>query len=286
MRKAINCILFICFSSFYSCNYLYKDDLEKLESKISFKARLIETKICKSDTSKKVIYERVIGYDSLCRVINNNNFQFFEYNENGQIIKRYKVNNQRIKKLFSKPVLYEYHYKNDKLQNITIKSEFEFLNSQNSEVIESYKYDEKDRLIMITNCSSDTTTFSYNKNDSLPISQTKIEYITNFDFKVVRRVRTTYFEYDSIGRKIKETWKDNDKLSMTTQFFYDSKNRIILEKDSSLNNHTSPNSYILFWRSIKYDDNNRIIEEINTGGTIKDPRQSFRYKTIFEYTRI
>ena len=286
MRKSINYILFIYYSSFFSCNYLYKDDIERFESKISFKEKLIETKINKRDTAKKVIYESIIGYDSQYREINNNNFQFFEYNENGQIIKRYKINNQRIKKLFSKPILYEYHYKNGRLQNVTHKTEFEFLNNQNFEVIESYKYDEIDRLIMKTNFSSDTTTFSYNKNDSLPISQTKIEYITNFDFEVVRRIRTTYFEYDSIGRKIRETWKDNDKLSMTTQFFYDSKNRIIQEKDSSLNNHTSPNSYILFWRSIKYDDNDRIIEEINTGGTIKDPKPSFRYKTIYEYTRI
>ena len=267
---------------FTSCNRLCQNKLDhKFESKVAFYESVIKTEISKTDTTEKRIREYRIGYnsDSLEVIIGKSNY--IEYDSKGRIIKRYWCLTER-DPCCKRPFKYIYQYNNGKIEQITRVSSFR----NETTLYEKYIYDNHNRLKKKFSFPTDTTTFFYNLNDTLPFKQVRVSRTNNMDGDVVRLVRTTTCEYDSLGLKTRETWKDKSGLSLTTQFIYDSKKRLVIEKDSSLNDEKNPNAYILFWTKYKYDNRDRIIEELNLGGTIKEPEPHFRFKKTFEFKEI
>lgn len=264
---------------FTSCNKLCQNRLYKeFESKVSFYENVTKTEINKADTTNKTVHSFRIGYNSDSLEVIIGKSRFIEYDTKGRISKRYECWPER-DPCCKRPFIYNYYYKNGRIEKITRSKSF----INENVLCEKYVYDNQGRLIKKLN--NDTTTFFYSTNDTLPIKKEHVSWVNNFDNEVVRTITTTTYEYNKLGLKVRETWINESGLSMTTQFIYDSKNRLIIEKDSSLNMHKSPNSYILIWKKYKYDARDRIIEELDLGGTVKEPEPHFRHKKIIKYEK-
>ena len=263
---------------------LQENRLEKqFEKYIARKEFVKRIEIDSPNVSEKDTFSYFIGYDSLQRIVNKANSNFYEYDTLGRITKQYKCVLSR-DPTCSKPYIFFYEYWDGKLLRIKILNNF--ANDTVPYVRETFIYDDKNRLVEHTKFPTDTLTYSYDGNDTSKRSEHRIYWISNADNKWVKVSRTTTFQYDSLGRRISLTWSDPDNgMSWKNDFFYDDYNRLIMKKDTSLGNFTKvPNSCcILYLTSYKYDRFGRLIQEDHSTGSYDNPKPQFQRSINFQY---
>ena len=235
-----------------------------------------------SSNSQKDTISYYIGYDSLNRIVNNGNHQFYEYDSLGRILKLYQCVLSR-DPTCSKPYIYFYEYSNGNLERIKLLNSF----TQDTipRVVETYVYDTRNRLVQHTKFPTDTFTYVYINTDTSKHSELRTYWVNNADNEWVKVSRKTTFQYDSLGRKISLIWADPDGMTWRNDFSFDAKNRLMMEKDSSLDNYNrQPNSCcILYWTEYKYDKFDRLIEEVHSTGSYDNPKPQFQRSITFEY---
>jgi len=236
-----------------------------------------------SSTSETDTISYFIGYDSLNRIVNNGNNQFYEYDSLGRILKQYQCVLSR-DPTCSRPYIYFYEYSNGNLEKIKLLNSF--IHDSIPRVVETFIYDRQNRLVQHTKFPTDTFTYVYINADTNKHSELRTYWVNNADNKWVKVSRKTTFQYDSLGRRVSLTWTDlDDGMTWRNDFFYDAKNKLIMEKDSSLDNYNrEPNSCcILYWTEYKYDSIDRLIEEIHSTGSYDKPKPQFQRSIKFEY---
>ncbi len=225
----------------------------------------------------------IIGYDGLNRIINNGNHQFYEYDSLGRILKQYQCVLSR-DPTCSKPYIYFYEYSNGNL--IRTKLLNKFAGDTIPRLDETFTYDNQNRLIKYTKFPTDTFTYVYIGADTCKHSELRTYWVNNADGEYVKVSRKTIFQYDNLGRKVSLTLTDPDEgMIWRNDFFYDTKNRLIMKRDSSLDNfNREPNSCcILYWTKYKYDNQDRLIEEEHFTGSYDKPTPQFQRSIKFEY---
>lgn len=236
-----------------------------------------------TNTSEKDTISYYIGYDSLYRIVNNGNYQFYEYDSLGRISKQYECVLSR-DPTCSKPYIFFYEYSNGNLTKIKLLNNF--ANDSLPYVNETFLYDSKNRLIEHTKSPTDTITYTYVGGDTCKHSELRTYWLNNANNKWVKVSRRTIFQYDSLGRKTSLTWSDSDDgMSWRNDFFYDANNRLVMKKDTSLDNfNREPYSCcILYWTNYKYDNKGRLIEEVHNMGSNDNPNPQFQRSTKFQY---
>lgn len=225
-----------------------------------------------------------IGYDSSGRIVNNKNYQFYEYDSLGRISKECLCILSR-DPTCSKPHIFLYEYSDGKL--VRIKHLNKFSNGSMPSVKQTFLYDTKNRLIEHVKYGTDTIRYGYKGDDTCKYSELNI-YWTNAGSGEVKVTKTTIFQYDSLGRKTSQTWSEPiSGLRWRNDFIYDSNNKLVLQKDTSLDNHSrEPYSCcILYWTDYKYDNQGRLVEKTRNSGSFDDPDPKFQYSTKYEYLR-
>jgi len=263
---------------------MQENKLEKKFEKFVVKKEFVnKIEVSSPDTIGKDTMKYYIGYDDKNRVVNDANSEFFEYDSWGRISKRYACNLDRDPQC-NKPYIFFYEYSDGKLSTIKLLNSFG--NDSIPHNFETFEYDQQHRLIKHTKLPTDTFIYSYSGNDTLKQTELWTYWVNSADNKQVKVSRTTTFQYDNSGNKISSTWIMDDNMSMRNEFYYDSKNRIIMQRDTSLDNFVvrEPNSCcILYWTEYKYDEHDRIVEEIHSVGTNDNPAKQFQRKIIFQY---
>lgn len=241
---------------------------------------------------KTVIFEKYendtssyyISYDSLDRIVNNKNSVFYEYDSLGRINKEYICILSRDPSC-SKPRIYSYEYNND--GNLFRILHLNKLGYDSIPYIErTYYYDDKNRLIKHVAFSTDTTVYTYRNDDTNKHTEVRTYYRNDAYGEKVKISEKTIFQYDSIGRKTSQIWSISPSdMSWRNNFFYDSDNRLIMKKDTSLNDYLhEPNTCCnQYWLEYKYDKMGRLIEEIRSTGSYDNPEPSFQRSTKYKY---
>ena len=275
-------ILSILFSS---CRQEQRQAENKLERQ--FKDYVVRKQYIKriecSISSETDTISYFTGYDSLDRIVNNGNHQFYEYDSLGRILKQYQCVLSR-DPTCSKPYIYFYEYSNGNLEKIKLLNSF--THDSIPRVVETFIYDRQNRLVQHTKFPSDTFTYVYIGADTCKHSELRTYWVNNADGESVKVSKKTTFQYDSLGRIVSLTWADpDDGMTWRNDFFFDAKNRLIMKKDSSLDNYNrEPNSCcILYWTEYKYDSFDRLIEEIHSTGSYDKPKPQFQRSIKFEY---
>lgn len=268
-----------------SCNNPPENKLEKKFDRYVMKREYItKVEVHTPDTMSKVTMKYYIGYNDKNKVVNDANSEFYEYDSLGRIAKRYSCFLDRDPQC-NKPYIFFYEYTNGKLS--TIKLINSFMNDSVPHIYETYEYDANRRLIMHTKLPTDTFFYSYLGNDTLKHSELWTHWATTLDsiLEWVQVSRTTTFQYDNLGRKISSTWL-GENMSMRSDFSYDSNNRIIMQRDTSMDNFSArePNSCcILYWTEYKYNNKGKLIEEIHNVGMNVNPQPHLNWKVTYEY---
>lgn len=248
-----------------SCGNLEEDKLiAEFKVKENYRIWTIEKSLTKKDS---IYAERKSfkSYDSINRLININNVQFYFYNDKKNRIEKTKSIYKREGKGTAKIDTQNYEYdKNDLLKYITEKRE-------QIDTIKSFKYDSEKNLIEIkTNFRIITQEFENG------IIKKRIVTERNTEPKI------SEFQYDSINRPIIENWVFSGNHRMKTKFEYNEKGKLFREIDSSFNQGTNPNEFVEFMTEYKYDKNDSIIEVIKLGRVLSELDFKVRGKTIFE----
>jgi hypothetical protein len=268
----------------FSCLPKHENKLErKFEKQVVRKEFITKIETHSPDTASKDTVIYYIGYDDKNRVVNEANSEFYEYDSLGRVSKRYSCILDR-DPTCSKPYISIYEYSDGKLSTIKLLNSFR---DSVPYIYETFEYDLRNRLIRHTKNPTDTFVYSYLGNGTLKRTELWTHWVTTLDstHKWVPVPRTTTFKYDSSGRKISSTWTDGD-MSMRSDFSYDNNNRIIMQRDTSLDNFIArePNSCcILYWTEYKYGKNNKLVEEIHSVGMNDKPEPHLNWKVTYEY---
>lgn len=278
--------LFTIFTLFISCGCNRRQAPENRLEKYFEKYVVIKQyvhKIDSTNTFKKDAFSYYIGYDTRDRIVNNGNYQFYEYDSLGRISKEYQCMLYR-DPTCSRPHIFIYEYANGNISKI--KRLNNIINDSIPYEIENFIYDSKNRLIQHIKYSRDTFTYTYIGDDTFKHSELRIYWVNDANNNTMRVPTMTTFQYDSLGRKISQTSSDSvSDISRRNDFFYDSNNRLVMIKDTSLDEYLHvPNSCcILYWTNYKYDDQGRLIEEKHSTGSYDNPNPAFQRSTKFQY---
>ncbi len=281
--------LFILFTLLISCGQGFiQKNKPKPENKLEkyFEKYVVRTQPIlqiDSDNHEKSTTSYFIGYDSLNRTVNHRNSQFYEYDSLGRISKEYLCVISRDPTCI-KPHIFFYEYDDGNLARI--KHLNNFMNDSIPSVKETFEYDSKNRLIQHIKYLTDTLTYTYLGDGTCKHSELETYWVNDMNGNSVRVVKKTIYDYDSFGRKTSQTWSSSpDGLSGKKYFFYDSNNRLVMEKDTSLDNYNrEPYSCcILHWTNYKYDSNNRLVEEEYSTGSYDNPNPKFQRSTKYQY---
>ena len=198
----------------------HKEYENKLENKLEKK---FSKRIFRKDNVKKITmhYDNIFeidtisyynGYDNNNRIINEANRDFYEYDLQGRIIKKYSCFVERDPEC-NKPVIYNYEYTGKK--DLNIKCLYRFSNDSVVNIsTETFQYDNIGRLIEHTKYPSDTMKYTYLGNDTSAQTELWISWVEPFTSRVKVERKTTYF-YDNLGRKASLTWVQSvDNLSI------------------------------------------------------------------------
>lgn len=276
-------LLLILSTLLISCGQGLKQEnkLEKLFEKYVVTKQLVLQ--IDSDNHEKSTTSYLIGYDSLNRIVNHRNSRFYEYDSLGRISKEYLCVVSR-DPTCSKPHIFFYEYDDGNLARI--KHLNNFMNDSIPSIKETFEYDSKNRLIQHIKYLTDTLTYTYIGNDTCKHTELETYWTNDMYGEYVKVSRQTIFEYDSTGRIISETRNITPgAVSGRKNFFYDSNNRLVMKKDTSLDNYNrEPNSCcILYLTKFKYDNQGRLTEEEYSTGSYDNPNPQFQRSTKYQY---
>jgi len=120
MKAHINWLLILS-ALLISCGQIPKNKLEKHFERYVLRKQHVQ-RIDITDTKKDTV-SYFIGYDSLHRIVNNRNCQFYEYDSLGRISKQYQCVLSR-DPTCSKPYIFFYEYSNGNLARIKLLNNF------------------------------------------------------------------------------------------------------------------------------------------------------------------
>ena len=251
-----------CFGDFEEKKLLdYSDKNEKL------KFEIIE-KDFNEDDSLNFEEKRFIVLDFQNRIINKDNSQFFFYNNQNKL--------QEIKSVYRRGgktniLICKYLY--DKKQNLKLIT-YQFREVDTIQILE---YDEMNHLIQKHNpFRKSLIKYKYDKD--------KISEMTEFENGEVSKYST--FIYDDKGNKSVEDWVFNKNQRMRTYFKYNSKNKLISERDSSFTNSGHPNESVESLDKYFYDKNDSLIEKRQYDRVLSEKELKYRGKTTYFYKKL
>lgn len=239
----------------------YSDKNEK------FKFEIIE-KDFNADDSLNFEEKRFVVLDFQNRIINKNNSQFLFYNNQNKI--------QEIKSVYRRGgntniLIYKYLY--DKNQNLKLIT-YQFNDVDTIQILE---YDEMNHLIQKYNpFRKSLIKYKYHKD--------KISEITEFENGEVSKYST--FIYDNKGNKSVEDWVFNKNQRMRTYFNYNSKNKLISERDSSFTNSGHPKESVESLDKYFYDKNDSLTEKRQYGRVLSEKEFKYQGKITYEYKKL
>ncbi len=206
--------------------------------------------------------------DSQHRVINENNLRFSFYNTHNKLSEIKSVYRRGGK---TNILIYKYLY--DKKQNLKLVT-YQF---NEVDTIQILKYNEMNQLIQkYYPFRQSLIKFKYDKD--------KISEITEFENGEVSKYST--FIYDDKGNKLIEDWIFNENQRMRTYFKYNSKNKLISERDSSFTNSGHPNECVESLDKYYYDKNDSLIEKRQYDRILSEKEFKYRGKTTYSYKQL
>ncbi|MBU2929752.1 hypothetical protein [Winogradskyella psychrotolerans] len=246
-----------------SCGNLEEGKLiSEFNAKESYRIWTTEKRINKNDS---IYFNRKSfkAFDSKNRLINDNNWTFYYYNENriDKIKSIYKREGKGTAKIDTQNYIYD---KNGLLKYIVE-------NRKKNDTIKSFKYDSEKNLIE-TKTNFRTITQEFENG----VVKKRIESERNAEPKI------SEFYYDSLNRPITENWSFSGNQRMKTRFEYNEKGRLFKEIDSSFNQGTNPNEFVEFMTEYKFDKNDSIVEIIKLGRVLSESDFKERGKTLIE----
>ena len=253
---------------FTSCD---KYEEQKLLSATNENSKYVVVEIHKRYTDKDSIWQNTTttrNYDSQNRLISINHNSFHFYNSKNQINKiKYLYN--RGGESFTRIINEDYIY--DKKGNLVAVINY---HNANGDTIKRYSYDSQNNLVFEGN-STISSEFKY-YNGKL-IEKKEIE---NGE---VWKIST--YKYDSLGRKEIEDWIFSDERKMRTYFRYNSKGKLISERDSSFEKTSTPNEYVEFKTEYYYSENDSISQIKHLGRIFSEKEFKIRGRETFQYIK-
>ena len=246
-----------------SCGNLEEGKLiSEFNAKESYRIWTTEKRINKNDS---IYFNRKSfkAFDSKNRLINNNNWTFYYYNENR--IEKTKSIYKREGKGTAKIDTQNYIYDKNGLLKYIVE------NRKKNDTIKSFKYDSEKNLIE-TKTNFRTITQEFENG----VVKKRIESERNAKPKI------SEFYYDSLNRPITENWIFSGNQRMKTRFEYNEKGKLFKEIDSSFNQGTNPNEFVEFMTEYKFDKNDSIVEIIKLGRVLSESDFKERGKTLIE----
>lgn len=263
--------IFVGLSSFLIISCVGDFEEKKLLD-YSYKNSKLHFEITEKDYNEKdsLNFEekRFIILDSQNRIINKNNLQFLFYNNQNKL--------KEIKSVYrrgGKTNILSYEYFYDKKQNL------KFI---------TYQYNETDTIQI----------FKYNKLSQLiqkdyPFRKSSIKYKYDKDqiseiveFENGKVSKYSKFIYDDKGNKSIQNWIFNENQKMRTYFKYNSKNKLISERDSSFTNSGNPNENVEFLDKYFYDKNDSLVEKKHYDRILSEKEFKYRGKTTYNYKQL
>jgi hypothetical protein len=233
-----------------------------------FKFEVIERDFNEND-SLNFEEKRFVVLDSQHRIINKNNLQFFFYNNQNKL--------QEIKSVYRRGgktnILINKYLYNDKGNLIYITYRF----NNKIDTVRKFKYNSFNQLVeefyLIKSLS---VKYKYDNNK---ISEKK-------EFEKGGISENFKFSYDSKGNKSIQNRTFNGDQKLRTYFKYNSENRLINKRDSSLTTFGNPNEYVEFIDEYYYDKTDSLIERRQLGRVLNDKEFKLRGKTTYEYKKL
>lgn len=206
--------------------------------------------------------------DSQHRVINENNLKFSFYNNHNKL--------SEIKSVYrraGKTNILTYRYLYDSKQNLKLLT-YHF---NKIDTIQIFKYNKLNQLVQ--------KDYPFRKSSiKYKYIKDKISEITEFENGEVSKYST--FIYDDKGNKLIEDWTLNGKQRMRTYFTYNSKNKLISERDSSFTNSGHPNECVESLDKYYYDKNDSLKEKTQYDRILSEREFKYRGKTTYDYRQL
>lgn len=206
--------------------------------------------------------------DSQHRVINENNLKFSFYNNHNKL--------SEIKSVYrraGKTNILTYRYLYDSKQNLKLLT-YHF---NKIDTIQIFKYNKLNQLVQ--------KDYPFRKSSiKYKYITDKISEITEFENGEVSKYST--FIYDDKGNKLIEDWTLNGKQRMRTYFTYNSKNKLISERDSSFTNSGHPNECVESLNKYYYDKNDSLKEKTQYDRILSEREFKYRGKTTYDYRQL
>ena len=245
-------------------------DIEKLkldkysEKNKSYEIEVFEKHFDEKDSllSQKI---KLMVFDRKNRLINENNSIFYFYNSKNKI--------NEVKSIYRrglKTSILEYDYLYDKNGNL------KFI-IYNNDTIQYFLYDKYNQLIEKGNRVSKFKT-TFKRNDKNIIEETEYE-----NGGIAKHSK---FKYDSKQNKIINNWVFNRDQQMKTYYKYNTKNKLISERDSCITTFGNPNEFVEFLTEYYYDKNDSISEKRELGRVLSEKEMKLRGSTKFEYKKL
>ncbi len=228
---------------------------------------IIEKDFNKND-SLNFSEKRFVVLDSQNRIINKNNSQFLFYDNQNRLHEIKSVYRRGRK---TNILVYKYLY--DKKQNLRLIT-YQF---NKVDTIQTFKYNNLNQLIQKDYPFRKFSVKYKYKNGE--ISETK-ELVNGSVSK------HSTFIYDNRGNKSIEEWIFNEDQKLRTYFKYDSKNRLISKRDSSLTTFGNLNECVEFLDKYYYDKNDSLIEKRQYDRVLSERDFKYRGKTTYEYKKL
>lgn len=220
------------------------------------------------DENDSLVFDKKIltVFDSNNRIININNSQFYFYNIQNKL-----VDEKSIYRRGWKTNILKHTYLYDKDGKLRFKT-FQF-NSQ-TDTTQIYKYNNLNQLIEIENPNF-IKRFSYQDKKIAEIIEIRDNAISD----------KSSFIYDSYGNNIVNNWIFSGSQKMKTYFKYNSKNKLISKRDSSITTSGHPNEEVESLEQYLYDQNDSIIEKRLYGRILSEKDFKIRSKTKYFYKK-
>lgn len=239
----------------------YSDNNKKVSIEISEKEFNDKDSLISEKKKLKVL-------DNKQRIINQNNSTFFYYNSKNKL--------DAVKSIYRR-------------------------GAKTTVLTDKYFYDKNGKLIFITYQFNDKTdtiqTFKYNAKNQLIEKgnskfKTRYKYINNrvseeIEFENDTISKSSKFTYNPNGNKIINDWIFSGYIKMKTYYKYNSKNKLISERDSSVTIFRSePNSIVETVDEFYYDKNDSIILKKSYDRILSEKDFILRRVTKFEYIKL
>ncbi|MGR3853804.1 hypothetical protein [Chryseobacterium indologenes] len=210
-------------------------------------------------------YFRVINSEN--QIINKNNTEFLFYNNQHKIDELISVYHRGWR---THILSYKYLYTTNGKLNFVIQRD-----DNKTDTIEHYLYNHFNQLIEKRN-GLYKVKYTYEKD--------KLIEVTEFENDEVSK--HSKFIYDDRRNKSIENWVFSGDQKMRTYFKYNSKNKLISKRDSSITVHGNPNEYVEFLTRYQYNHNDSLVEEKNFGRVLSEKDFKYRGKTTYEYKKL